>query len=210
MTDRSLWWLTLLLVGCRTPGPEVTTRVAEPLPGAPLRDAATFSDISDPGDRSRALFLEASKVMRHPRCTNCHPPDDSPRQGMTHLVHDPPVVRGADDHGVVGARCETCHQDHNLELARVPGAPKWHLAPKEMAWLGRSPAQLCEQLKDTARNGGKTLPEIVHHSAHDELVAWGWSPGFDREPAPGTQARFGALMQAWLDTGAVCPTGDVP
>jgi hypothetical protein len=115
------------------------------------------------------------------------------------------VVRGPEDYGVPGMECSSCHQDHNLELARVPGAPKWHLAPKEMFWVGRTPASLCAQLKNTATNGGKTLAQIVDHSAHDPLVAWGWTPGHSRVPAPGTQQQFGDLMQAWMDTGAACP-----
>jgi hypothetical protein len=120
-------------------------------------------------------------------------------------VHDPPVVRGKDDHGVVGMRCESCHQDHNLQFARVPGAPGWHVAPLEMAWVGKTPRQICEQLKDPKRNGGKTLAEIVDHNAHDKLVAWGWSPGHGREPAPGTQAELGRLVATWVETGAECP-----
>lgn len=103
--------------------------------------------------------------------------------------------------------CAACHQDKNLELARVPGAPNWHLAPREMAWLGKSAAAICEQIKDPARNGGKSLEQIVEHSGHDELVAWGWNPGHGREPAPGSQATFGALMAAWVSAGAVCPGG---
>ena len=56
-----------------------------------------------------------------------------------------------------------------------------------------------------ARNGGKDLAAIVHHSAEDHLVGWGWNPGAGRTPAPGTQKEFGALMKAWADTGAHCP-----
>ncbi|PYM55919.1 MAG: Isoquinoline 1-oxidoreductase subunit, partial [Candidatus Rokuibacteriota bacterium] len=37
------------------------------------------------------------------------------------------------------------------------------------------------------------------------LVGWAWNPGADREPAPGTQAMFGALVKAWAASGAVCP-----
>jgi hypothetical protein len=170
-----------------------------------LRAPGDFLGIRDPGKRSQALFLEASRVFKHPRCQNCHPDGDVPLQGMDGRLHDPPVVRGPDDHGVVGMECQGCHQEHNLELARVPGAPKWHVAPREMAWVGKSPRALCEQLKDPARNGGKTLQEIVEHNAHDELVAWGWAPGHQREPAPGTQERFGAIVAAWVETGAVCP-----
>jgi hypothetical protein len=51
------------------------------------------------------------------------------------------------------------------------------------------------------------MAALIEHSAHDSLVGWGWAPGQGREPAPGTQAQFGALMAAWADTGAVCPQG---
>jgi hypothetical protein len=178
--------------------------VAQPS-GEPLRPPGSFASIPDREARSLALFAEASKVLMHPRCVNCHPPDDRPRQGDQHLVHDPPAVRGPKDDGVPAMHCASCHQDHNLEHARVPGAPRWHLAPLEMAWLGRTPGQICAQIKDPARNGGKTLEQIWEHSAHDELVAWGWTPGHGRTPAPGTQKQFGDLIRAWIDTGAACP-----
>lgn len=146
-----------------------------------------------------------AKVLTHARCVNCHTPDESPRQGDRHEIHEPPIERGAGDRGVVGMQCTGCHQDHNLELARVPGAPGWHLAPVAMVWLDRTPAQICQQIVDRARNGARTLAQLQDHLAHDKLVAWGWSPGADRVPAPGTQAQLGALAQAWIDSGAVCP-----
>jgi hypothetical protein len=74
-----------------------------------------------------------------------------------------------------------------------------------MAWVGKSPRQICEQLKDPRRNGNRSLDGIAEHNAHDPLVAWAWAPGADREPAPGTQAELGALFRAWIETGAVCP-----
>lgn len=170
-----------------------------------LRDPSAFAGIADPKERSRAMFLEATRVMFHPRCINCHPAGDSPTQGEQRQLHDPPVVRGPDNDGVVGMKCGSCHQDRNLELARVPGAPKWQLAPREMAWAGRSPAAVCEQLKDPERNGSRSLADIVHHASGDELVAWGWSGAHGREAPPGSQAAFGALMAAWVSSGAVCP-----
>lgn len=150
------------------------------------------------------MFMEATRVFLHPRCANCHPNGDSPTQ-RDFEPHDPPVLRGPEDHGVVGLECTSCHQDTNLELARVPGAPKWALAPREMAWVGKSPREICEQLKDEERNGGKSLDEIVEHNGHDPLVAWGWQPGSGRAAAPGSQEQFGVLMKAWADTGAACP-----
>jgi hypothetical protein len=170
-----------------------------------LRPPAAFDGIRDPGARSAALFTEAGKVLQHPRCLNCHPHGDRPSQGVGY-PHQPPVQRGADGHGVSAMRCATCHQATNFDPGRVPGNPKWQLAPLSMAWQGRSLAQICDQIKDPARNGGRSLAQIVEHMGHDELVGWAWKPGADREPAPGTQASFGALTKAWVDSGAVCPT----
>jgi hypothetical protein len=170
-----------------------------------LLAVADFDVIGDRAERSRALFSEAARVIRHPRCSNCHPAGDTPHQRLAMELHDPPVVRGAHDDGVPGLECTTCHQDRNQELTRVPGAPKWHLAPIEMAWVGKSVSYLCDQIKDPKRNGGRTLAQLIDHSAHDELVGWGWHPGADREPAPGTQAQFGSLVAAWVATGAECP-----
>lgn len=202
-------WLSLAAVlsvpacgGKRSRPPPVALR---DVPRTELRAVAEFTVIPDRATRSRALFLEASRVLLHPRCVNCHPNGDVPRQGDQLALHDPPAVRGPEDAGVVGMECTSCHQDRNQPLTRVPGAPSWHLAPIEMAWVGRSPHQICEQLKDPARNGNKTLAQIVDHNAHDPLVGWGWSPGAGREPAPGTQQQFGALVAAWVATGAECP-----
>jgi hypothetical protein len=74
-----------------------------------------------------------------------------------------------------------------------------------MAWIGRTPAAICEQVKDPARNGGKTLAQIVEHGAQDPLVAWGWNPGAGRQAAPGDQHTFGELLAAWAQSGAHCP-----
>ena len=119
--------------------------------------------------------------------------------------HQPLVVRGVDDQGAIGMRCTTCHQGANFEPSGVPGHPLWHVAPKSMAWQGKTLGQICEQVKDPRRNGGKTMAQIEEHMAHDTLVGWGWMPGGTREPAPGTQAQFGALISAWIASGAACP-----
>jgi len=191
-------------------GPSSSERRAQaaetpPVAAAGLRSPESFAGVKDRDERARMLFLEASRVLLHPRCLNCHPDGDSPAQGDGGRVHDPAVTRGPQDRGVPGLECSSCHQDRNLALARVPGAPQWHLAPRSMAWVGRTPQALCEQIKDPARNGGKSLAQIVEHTAHDELIGWGWSPGSGRTPAPGTQERFGALFAAWVKDGAACP-----
>jgi hypothetical protein len=170
-----------------------------------LRSPDAFANIADRRERSIALFTEAGKVFTHPRCVNCHPAGDRPMQGERGELHQPPVVRGADGFGAPGMRCNTCHGSANFDPGRVPGHPQWHLAPREMAWEGKTLAEICEQVKDPARNGGKSAAELVHHNAEDSLVAWGWSPHPGRAPAPGSQQLFGALIRAWVDTGAACP-----
>ena len=178
---------------------------AEPKTDAGLRPASEFSSITDDTKRSQALFTEAGKVIQHPRCLNCHPAGDRPMQGDDMHPHRPLVVRGDDNLGAVGMRCTTCHGPTNFDPGRIPGHPQWHLAPIEMAWVGKSLGEICQQIKDPKRNGGKTLDDIVHHMAEDSLVGWGWHPDKGRTPAPGTQKEFGALIQAWVDTGAHCP-----
>jgi hypothetical protein len=94
-----------------------------------------------------------------------------------------------------------------FDPAGVPGNPKWALAPAEMAWQGKTLGQICEQIKDKSRNGGKDMAALVHHMAEDDLVGWGWHPGGHRTPAPGSQMQFGELIKAWADAGASCPKG---
>jgi hypothetical protein len=170
-----------------------------------LKSPRDFAGIADTVERSQALFAEAGKVIQSPRCQNCHPVGQRPTQGDDMHPHLPLVVRGADDQGAIAMRCATCHQIANFAPAGVPGAPKWHVAPVAMAWQGKSLGQICEQIKDPARNGKRTLAQIHDHMAHDQLVGWGWHPGGSRAPAPGTQAQFGELIAAWIQTGAACP-----
>ena len=168
-----------------------------------LQPPSAFVSISDASERSRAIFTEAAKVLTHPRCMNCHPATDRPLQGNDMHPHEPLVRRETS--------CVTCHTDRNFTLMErasyrsIPGHPRWMVAPIEMAWEGRSVGEICRQIKDPARNGGRDLKLLHEHLAHDELVAWGWQPGTGRDPAPGTQAQLGELIQAWIDTGAQCP-----
>ncbi len=170
-----------------------------------LRSPENFSSITNRSERSRALFTEASRVLQHPRCLNCHPVGERPTQGNDRHPHSPLVVRGTDDKGAIGLRCTTCHQNANYAPSGVPGHPLWHVAPKSMAWQTKSVGQICQQIKDPKRNGGKTLAAIQEHMARDSLVGWAWTPGGNREPAPGTQAQLGALIAAWIESGAACP-----
>jgi hypothetical protein len=165
----------------------------------------SFASIADTEKRSAAYFVELGKVLTHPRCVNCHPAGDRPRQGDEGRLHEPPVWRGADGHGLPAMRCPICHQKANFEPGRVPGHPEWHLAPRSMAWEGKTLAEICQQIKDPARNGNRKVEELIHHIGDDTLVGWAWAPGYGRQPAPGTQQQAKALVDAWVKSGAACP-----
>jgi hypothetical protein len=172
--------------------------------GNDLRTPSAFSEITDTTARSRALFGEMAKVIMHPRCMNCHPAGDRPTQGNDMHPHMPPVWRAA-------GLCLSCHTQGNYTLHEratyrsIPGHIRWDVAPIEMAWQDKTAGEICQQLKDPARNGGRTLALLREHLAHDDLVAWGWHPGEGRDPAPGAQERLGELVAAWIETGASCP-----
>jgi hypothetical protein len=177
---------------------------ADPAP-ASLAPPERFAGISDTNQRSATMFTELGKVLTHPRCVNCHPAGDRPHQTDLGRPHQPPVWRGENGHGLAAMRCSTCHQGANFEPGRIPGHPEWHLAPREMAWEGKTLSEICEQIKDSKRNGGRQVADLIHHIGSDTLVGWAWSPGTGRAPAPGTQKTAGALVQAWVQTGAACP-----
>jgi cytochrome c5 len=169
--------------------------------------AAAPANPKDAG-ASREAFLQVYKVLISPRCQNCHPAGDAPLQGDDSHVHLQNVKRGKDGHGVYGMRCDTCHQTANLPGEHMPpGNPKWRLPPAEhkMVFVGRSPAELCRQLKDPKQNGGRSLQALFEHVAFDDLVGWGWDPGQGRTLPPLSRAETSTQMKTWIESGAACP-----
>jgi hypothetical protein len=186
-------------------GAVASAQSARVSPDSALKPVSAFAGIANERTRSLALFREASKVVTSPRCMNCHSAGDRPTQGDAMQPHQPLVVRGPAGFGVPVMRCSTCHQTANSDAGQVPGNPAWHLAPASMAWQGKSLGEICRLLKDPARNGSRDMPALVKHMAEDSLVGWGWHPDEGRRPAPGTQKEFGAIVQAWITSGAACP-----
>ena len=205
MNTRLRWSSTLVvqLACCAVAWPALAQQPS-------LESPAAFAAIGDERTRSIALFMEAAKVIQHPRCLNCHPPTRRPTQGDDLHAHIPPMDAAASGHGTPALPCGSCHGDRNVatlgvSIASVPGQSLWSLAPAAFAWQGKSSGEICTQIKDRSRNGGRTLAQIHAHMATDPLVGWAWHPGDGRSPAPGTQAQLGALIEAWIASGAHCP-----
>jgi hypothetical protein len=199
-------WVRLFVAVVALPVSALTAYAVSSGPSDGLAGVESFSSISDTSARSAAIFTELGKVLTHPRCLNCHPAGDRPRQGDVSRLHQPPVERGPDGYGLPAMRCPICHQGANYDPAGVPGNPIWHLAPHEMGWEGKTLAEICAQIKDPARNGNRSPHDLIEHIGDDHLVGWAWAPGYGRHPVPGTQKQARALVEAWVQTGTVCPT----
>jgi hypothetical protein len=156
-------------------------------------------------DPDESTWNKIASVLQHPRCVNCHQLE-TPLQGDTRRIHIPPVRRGPDGMGVGTMRCYNCHNESgNNQMAGVPGAPGWRLAPVSMLWQGLSTADLCRMLTDPESNGHRSPQAIIEHMETEKLVLWGWSPGGNREPVPISHGDFVKLMKAWVAGGTVCP-----
>jgi hypothetical protein len=147
----------------------------------------------------------------NPRCVNCHPAGEHPLQGNDQHIHMPPVSRGVGGEGVAGNTCGACHMDRNVDemekasYQSIPGRAGWSLAPRDMAWEGKSMTEICQQIKDPARNSDRSLMELYEHFLTSDLVGWAWDPGLGRDPVPGSQEQLAELIKAWIDSGADCP-----
>jgi hypothetical protein len=162
---------------------------------------------SDPTSSAES-FKKAAQVLLHPRCVNCHPKGDHPLVGDRSNPHPMNVMRGKDGLGENGLWCHSCHQEKNSPgMHAPPGAPEWHLPAKHMPMVfeGRTPRQLCEQLKDPKQNGKRPVEKIIEHVREAPLVRWGWNPGEGRTPVPTPHPEFVKLMANWAHNGAACP-----
>ncbi len=152
-----------------------------------------------------ASFDAIASVVMHPRCMNCHQ-IAAPRQNDSQTPHQQEIVRGPDGHGVPALQCNACHQTENAANGFVPGAAGWHLAPISMNWEGLSKRQICLQMKDPARNGGRrTGAEVIEHMRADPVVLWAWAPGANRTTPPISHDEFVHRLAIWKDAGMPCP-----
>ena len=74
-----------------------------------------------------------------------------------------------------------------------------------MVFIGLSPRELCQVIKDRGATGGKDLAAMLAHVRDDKLVAWGWAPGGQRSLPPATRADTVAAFNTWMSAGAPCP-----
>src|SRR2546430_17224468 len=126
-------------------------------PSDRLASPESFAAVADTAERSAALFGELGKVLTHPRCVNCHPAGDHPRQGDQARLHQPPVERGADGHGLPAMRCSICHQQANFDTIKKKNQTPPHTPPPPPPRAGKPPPDIPAPTQAPARHGGRSL-----------------------------------------------------
>ena len=154
------------------------------------------------------------EVTSHPRCANCHvgPSDvpmwSGPSYGKTR-PHGMNIRAGESRIGAEYVPCQSCHAYNETEgqtgahmAPRV--AASWQLAPVEADWFGKSAVEICNQLRDPERNGGRTMRDLAEHLHHDVVLHWAWAPGGGRQPAPYSLQDHVDDILAWGTAGFPC------
>ena len=150
-----------------------------------------------------AAFADIYAVATHPRCLNCHPAGDAPLHTDESVPHDFGVDRFSP---LRGLHCSTCHAAAPVDdgLAPLPPAdPIWSMAPAQMVFEDRSPAELCAQLKDPAINGGRGHVASTRHIAEDHLLQTSWHSG--RTQPPISHEELVKRFETWGQAGGPCP-----
>ena len=162
-----------------------------------------------------AAWARIHEVVSHPRCANCHVGDSDrpmwsgPSYGAPR-PHGMNIRAGDSRIGAETIPCRTCHVTNDTggnatDHAAPQVADAWRLPPVEAGWFGRSGPEICAQLRDPARNGGRDYLELADHLGHDVILHWAWAPGGGREPAPRSlQAHVDDLL-TWGVAGMPCP-----
>jgi hypothetical protein len=164
-------------------------------------------------DAGLAAWDRAYEVTSHPRCSNCHvgpenrPMWSGPAYGKTRQ-HGMNINAGESRIGAETIQCSTCHAYREGVNEMPHGAPQvamnWRLPPVEAEWFGKSSDEICNQLRDPARNGGRTMIELAEHLNHDLILHWAWNPGGGRESAPySLQEHIDDLLE-WGVAGFPC------
>ncbi len=158
-------------------------------------------------------WVRVFQVTSHPRCSNCHvgaeyrPMWSGLGYGKTRR-HGMNTNAGESRIGAESLACSTCHAMRE-GLNDMPHAPpqvamNWQLAPVEAEWFGKSSVEVCNQLRDPDRNGGRTYLDLATHLDHDLILHWAWNPGGGREPAPYSLQEHVNDVLTWDVAGMPC------
>ena len=201
-------------------GPMVVLLIMFAAVGQAANESKAMIEAPEAGSVTKEAGLEAwgriFEVASHPRCANCHvgeseyPMWSGPSYGKARK-HGMNISAGASRIGAEHLLCSTCHttsetNQNNVEQHTAPRvAVAWRLAPIEADWFGQSSAEICQQLKDPEKNGGRDTLAIADHLGHDVILHWAWEPGGSRQPAPYSLQEHVNDILSWGAAGTPCP-----
>ncbi len=179
------------------------------------QDTTATSDVSL--EEGLAAWDRIFAVASHPRCTNCHVGESGVPmwEGLGYgedQKHGMNVQSDASRIGAESIPCRTCHVTSGAENT-VPHAPPhiddaWRLPPVELAWLDKTSAEICAQLRDPDTNDGNTIAELMDHVRTSEFVNWGFAPGAARSGPEGSTEQMARDLEVWGAAGTPCEAGD--
>lgn len=188
---------------------------------APALGEGTEVTIDPPAEGSITIaagldaWTRIYEVTSHPRCSNCHVGADNrpmwsgPTYGKAR-PHGMNINAGDSRIGAETIQCSTCHAYregvNDMPHAAPQVAMNWQLAPVEAEWFGKSSDEICNQLRDPDRNGGRTMVELAEHLNHDLILHWAWNPGGGREAAPYSLQEHIDDLLVWGVAGFPCAT----
>lgn len=115
------------------------------------------------------------------------------------------------DESRIGAQtvpCRVCHIGaagaNDVPHAAPQIEDAWRLPPPELAWRGKSSAEVCTQLRNPETNDGFDAAGLVAHVRTSAFVSYGFNPGAGRLPAPGSVDALARDLQVWGDAGMPC------
>lgn len=165
-----------------------------------------------------AAWNKIHAVVSHPRCASCHVDDKAVPMWIGDYYggtrpHGMNIQGGESRSGEETLPCATCHRTStkpNLVPRAAPHAGiDWMLAPAQFVWFGKTSSEICQQMRDPKRNGGRDGAGLVEHIVHDRdvqgFIAWGFDPGGGRESPPGTLQQHLDDMVKWTSAGMPCP-----
>ncbi len=152
-------------------------------------------------------------VTSHPRCTNCHVGEEGQPMWQAlgygpEAVHGMNVRAGESRIGAESIPCNACHVT-SAAANTVPHAPPhiddaWRLPPVELAWFGKSSAEVCTQLRDPETNDGHDIASLVDHLQSSAFVNWGFAPGAGRSVPEGSLDALVHDVTVWGAAGTPC------
>jgi hypothetical protein len=206
--------------------PLIAVTLLPPLAISDPLASKTSGGMPPPGGVSKDEGLGAWKrieaVVTHPRCANCHVgPDNTPMWTIVGETRSRPhgmnITADASRGGAQELPCGTCHTTSTApNTAHAPphaGIP-WQLAPADFVWFGKTGGEICRQMRDPKRNGGRDAAGLLTHLEHDAaqhgFIPWAWSPGGGRSTPPGTFEDHVRDVAAWGAAGQPCPDDPKP